>query len=122
MEESLISIKDDEGKASAGKLFFTAYSAGARTKRAVLAWAGCWAAAGVTVFIPIAHFFLVPAFAIAGPVLFYTMSRQAAAMDHVEGQCPRCNEQISIALESTDKLPKWTYCPKCDGSLQLTED
>lgn len=120
-EEMQISIEDDHNRSSSGTLFFTAYSPTDRTTRAVTALVGCWLIAGITVFIPIAHFFLVPAFFIAGPILAVSRYKQTDAKDKIEGTCPRHNGPISIKLETTDKLPKWTYCPECDGPIQLTE-
>ncbi len=120
-QQRTISIRDDKGNAAEGQLFLTGYTAADRTRRAVIALVACLLGAGVAVFIPIAHFFLVPALLIAGPVLFYTRYRQAEALERVEGVCPRCGQSVTIAMESNDKLPKWTYCPACDGALELVE-
>ena len=119
MDELGVTIKDDNGNSKPGRLFYTQFSAGQRTTRAATALLACLVGAGVTLFIPIAHFFLVPAFLIAGPILFFLRYKQADAKDRIDGDCPRCAETISIKLESTDKLPKWTYCPKCDGAIEL---
>jgi len=114
-----ISIRNEEGKQALGVMHFTTYTPGDRSKRAITALLACWVVAGVTLFIPIAHFFLVPAFLIAGPVLFFLRSRQDEAKEKIEGTCPHCDQAITIALENTDKLPKRTYCPACDKAIEL---
>ena len=116
-----ISIKNEAGKQAKGNMHFTTYTSGDRSSRAITALLACWAAAGITLFIPIAHFFLVPAFFIAGPVLFYFRFKQVEAKEKIDGHCPNCDQEITIALENTDKLPKRTYCPACDKAIELTE-
>lgn len=116
-----ITISNDEGKYTDGVMHYTAYTSGDRTSRAIIALTACLAGAGITLFIPIAHFFLVPAFLIAGPVLFVLRIKQHEAKENVEGSCPSCNEKISITLENTDQLPKRTYCPACDKAIELAE-
>jgi len=61
--------------------------------------------AGVTVFIPIAHFVLVPGFLVAGPILGWMRYRQDRAMLHVEGACPACNETMRVELDAGERLP-----------------
>ena len=120
-QEQLIDIQDDNGNSQTGTMFYTAFSAADRTTRAVTAQVICWILAGITLFIPIAHFFLVPAFLIAGPVMAFSRYKQTNAKEKVEGTCPRHNGQFTINLETTDTLPKWTYCPECDGAIQFVE-
>jgi hypothetical protein len=90
-------------------------------KRALLRLAACWAAAGVTLFIPLAHFVLVPGFLIAGPVMAVGAYRTEWARNHATGHCPACQADITLALEAKDTLPKWTYCPACNVPLQIIE-
>lgn len=120
-QELNIDIQDDNNNSADGTLYFTAYNPADRTTRAITALIVCWVIAGVTVFIPIAHFFLVPAFLIAGPIVGFSRYKQQDSKDRVEGTCPRHNGQITVKLENTDKLPKWTYCPECDGGIQFVE-
>jgi len=39
----------------------------------------------------------------------------------VVGICPWNNAEITIKLENTDTIPKYTYCPECEGALQIVE-
>jgi len=120
-EERSVNIENDDNGTTEGTLYFTAYNSGDRIKRATISWLGCWILAGVTVFIPIAHFFLVPAFFFAGPILGISRYKQMDSKEKVVGLCPQHKTETSIALEANDKFPKWTYCPECNASLQLTE-
>jgi len=118
-ETLTIDIQDDNNNSAEGTMNYTAFNPADRTTRAITILAICWVLAGVTLFIPIAHFFLVPAFLIAGPVMAYSRYKQTDAKENVEGECPRHNGHFTLKLEATDKLPKWAYCPECDGAIQL---
>ena len=120
-ETLAIEIQDDNDNSAQGVLHFTAFNPADRTSRAIIMLVVCWLLAGVTVFIPIAHFFLVPAFFIAGPIMAFSRYKQTDAKETVEGECPRHKGDFTLKLEATDKLPKWTYCPECDGAIQLVE-
>ena len=108
-----------EDRTTDGTLSIRVYASGERVKRAVGGLAACWALAGVTLFIPIAHFVLVPGFAIAGPVVAMRLYAQDQAMLHVKGECPKCGEAITIELDAKDKLPLWSYCPKCQAYVHI---
>jgi hypothetical protein len=120
-ETKAIQLKDKDGQVTTGELQTTLYDSGDRMKRALLRLAASWAAAGVTLFIPLAHFVLVPGFLIAGPVLAVAAYRMQWARDHASGQCPVCKADIKIDLDAKENLPKWTYCPACNASLHLAE-
>lgn len=121
IENTAVQLKDNDGNTAAGTLQTTHYDGGDRMKRALLRLAACWAAAGVTLFIPLAHFVLVPGFLIAGPVIALGAYRMEWARNHASGRCPVCQADITLAMEAKDALPKWTYCPACNAPLQLTE-
>jgi len=114
-------IANDKGE-HAGELTTQLFSSGERTTQALKVLGLCWLLAGITLFIPIAHFFLVPLFLVAGPVMAFSKYRVETATDSAEGICPECGESVSISLDPADKLPKWTYCPKCNKPLHLVYD
>ncbi len=117
-----IGIQSDGQGATAGTLHSVVYSSSERTGRAVKVLLLAWLLAGIAVFIPIAHFFLVPIFFIAGPVMAFSRYRAEVVPNRVCGRCPECGEEIEIPLEPSDKLPKWSYCPSCNKSLHLVYD
>ena len=75
--------------------------------------------AAVTLFIPLAHFVLVPSFLIAAIVVPMSVYKIRDASERAEGVCPTCNKEVSVKLDAKDRLPLWRYCPDCDNSLQL---
>ena len=69
-ETQQIAIKgSDAAESCIGQLHSQRFASGERMGRALKVLAVCLLLAVVTAFIPIAHFFLVPLFLIAGPVL-----------------------------------------------------
>ena len=121
-EEMAIQIRDTNGdKTCDGSLFSLHYEGGERLMRALGFLLALWAAAGVSVFIPLAHFVLVPGFLLAGLFFAVNVYRTTEAMDKVTGVCPACNKNICIGLDAKDTLPKFCYCPQCNHSIQLSQ-
>lgn len=119
MTTTPVLFQDNDGNARPGSVHATVYEASDRLKRAVVRLLSLWAAAAISIFIPLAHFVLVPAFLIAGIVMAIAAYRTDRALNHAQGVCPVCQEEITIPMEASDQLPKWTYCPKCNAPLQI---
>jgi hypothetical protein len=115
-----IYVKADD-KTQQGVLHFTQFTSGDRMGRALKVLALCWLGAAITLFIPIAHFVLVPGFLIAGPVMAYLRYRVDRASENVTTVCPNCQQEVTIKLDANDRLPLYTYCPSCNNSVQLSE-
>ena len=101
------------------ELQMTFYGDKDRLKRALMRLGLFWLLAIGSIPIIFAHWVLVPGFFIAGPLAAIMVYRIEQAVDHASGQCPTCKEQITIKLEPKDTLPKWTYCPSCNNSIQI---
>ena len=110
----------DEGKTEA-ILYSLEFGQSELTKRALTRLGLCWLASIASIPIIFAHWVLVPGFFIAGPIMAMAAYKMKTMPDHAEGQCPACGENISIKLEAKDALPKWTYCPSCNNSIQLSD-
>lgn len=122
MSESIsqpIVIKGNESAASVAELHSRRFTSGERMGRAGKVLAICWVCALITLFIPVAHFFLVPMFLIAGPVMAFIKYKAETVMEKAHGVCPECSDTVDIELDPGDKLPKRTYCPACNKPLQL---
>jgi hypothetical protein len=78
-----------------------------------------WVLAVVTIFIPIAHFVLVPGFLLAGPVTAVMRFRVAEMTETVQGECPTCNQAMTVAMDPAARLPLWTYCPASNDPIRL---
>lgn len=109
----------DAGSMSIGLLYSRHFEAGERMTRALKVLGVCLLLAVITLFIPLAHFFLVPLFLIAGPVMAVMKYKVDSELEKVEGKCPECGRAINIELDPADKIPKRTYCPSCNKPLQL---
>ncbi len=94
-------------------------SVGRRTARAVTALGACWGFAVVAVFIPVAHFLLVPGLVITGVVLAIVRAREAWRLARVHGMCPRC--RLEQQFERGGGVRRRTVlCPNCRNDLVLT--
>ena len=120
IEQRPIVIKSGERECQ-GLLHVRVFTPRERVVRALKVWGLSWLLAVASVPIVIAHWVLVPGFFIAGPIWAYKRYKMAGAVDHVSGPCPLDGEEISLKLEPSDRLPLWTHCPACNGSLQLAE-
>ena len=116
-----IRIENADNSSNIGQLLITAYSQPERTARAIKMLALMWALAVITVFIPLAHFVLVPGFLIAGPVLAYKRYQMAEHPSSADGVCPTCHQPSSIHLEPSDTLPMWSYCSANNDPVQLID-
>lgn len=115
-------LEGGEGERQAGHLEIECFSTRERMLRALKILMVCWLIAGVTVFIPIAHFFLVPGFLIGGPIAAYMRYKSAELPLGIEGVCPVCVEQIKMSVEASESLPMWKYCPACNASIKVQEN
>ncbi len=114
-----IVIKGNDTEAIVGELHSCSFSSTERMVRAGKLLGIAWLLALITAFIPIAHFFLVPLFLIAGPVMAFMKYKAETVLEKAHGACPECSKTVDIILDPTDKLPKRTYCPDCNKPLQL---
>jgi len=106
-------------KTNDAELTTTHYDDKDRLKRASQRFALFLALAVVTAFIPLAHFVLVPGCLIAAFYLGWEAYKTPQINEYAKGECPTCDTQITVKFEAKDVLPKWTYCPNCEKSLQV---
>jgi hypothetical protein len=92
-------------------------SAGRRLAQAVGSLAICWGAAVVAVFIPLAHFFLVPGLAIAGVVWAVLRLREPRQLVRVHGICPRCGRAEDFVPSGRLRRQPTAQCPSCFNRL-----
>lgn len=120
IEEQDVRIKANDGVATCDGVFSaTHYTSHDRLVRALKALGAMWGLAIVAVFIPLAHFVLVPAFLIAGPVVARGRYKTSVAANDVVGACPSCKQNTKLLLQPADRLPMWKYCPKCNAPIQI---
>ena len=83
-----IRIANNQGAAESGALTVNVYSNAERVKRAAKILGICWGLAVVTLFIPLAHFILVPSFLLAGPIMAYMKYRVVESVEGAQGLLP----------------------------------
>lgn len=107
------------GAIKAGEMKIVCYAAREKKIRALKSLLLFWLLAGVSVLIPVAHFFLVPVFFIAG--IFLAAQRWRTTEEGMEaaGACPACGKPITIGLDKSTELPQWHDCPACGEPLML---
>lgn len=114
-------LDSGNGTQAQGELQITLFSPQDRMRRALKVLGICWALAVVTLFIPIAHFFLVPGFLIAGPVSAYKLYNVTEQPEKIVTTCPHCQQQVEVEMEASEALPVWKYCPECNGALRVED-
>lgn len=105
-------------KVSLGKVRVKKFSERERWQRALKALGICWGAAIFSVFLPIAHFILVPGFLIAGIVLPFHFYSAKSIVSGGEGNCPKC-EAPFIIQKSSDTWPLSDTCGECYLSVKI---
>jgi hypothetical protein len=90
---------------------------GQRFARTAAALGACWGLALVSVFIPVAHFILVPTFAISGIVIAILRAREDRRLLEVVGACPRCGAQQHFKAGGRFAEERNLDCPSCHSRL-----
>jgi hypothetical protein len=96
-------------------------SPGRRLARTLAGLGSCWAVALATLFIPVAHFILVPTFLSAGIVVAMIRAREDRRLLKVVGVCPRCGVSQEFSAGGRFQSEKSLDCPKCHNRLTLSD-
>ena len=78
-----------------------------------------WGLALASVFIPVAHFVLVPTFVVAGIVMALKRAREDRRLLLVRGACPRCGAVQELRPGGRFVDGRSFDCPKCHVNLTL---
>jgi hypothetical protein len=90
-----------------------------RVGRAFVGLAMFWGLAVLGLFIPVAHFILVPTFLTAGIIMAVKRSREERRLTEVRGACPRCGAQQTFKAGGRFAAGRSLDCPACHGTLTL---
>jgi len=90
-----------------------------RLGRALAGLGMCWALALGGLFIPVAHFILVPTFVVAGIVVAIKRAREDRRLLLLRGACPRCGAAQEFKPGGRFATGRSVDCPKCHGTLTL---
>jgi DNA-directed RNA polymerase subunit RPC12/RpoP len=65
------------------------------------------------------HFVLVPAFLIAGPVVFFMKMAEDVSLEGARGICPMCGKEQEFAEHERLLARHPVRCPTCGRQLEL---
>jgi len=94
-------------------------SLASRAGRAGLALAIAWLLAFPAIFLPVAHFVLVPGLIVGGVVLAAMRFAETRALARVRGVCPRCKATLDLSPGGRFRLPRVVQCVRCRNELTL---
>ena len=94
------------------------FNKGERTRRALKGMELSWLVAAGTVFIPLAHFLLVPGFFLFGLYVFGSRMRTAAITTGIHGICPDCEVEQDFEAGGKWMLPRSLTCGECGRALR----
>jgi hypothetical protein len=103
-----------------GRVTVITFDRPARWRRALKALSKWWGIALLSVFIPVAHFVLVPSFILFG---LYQFSQRLGAVQvpaDAHGKCPDCGAEQPLELASRWEVPQLVTCRQCHRGLRLT--
>ena len=118
IEDIPVILKAGEGLESKGMVRLQHFTSRERFQRSVKVFVLCWGAALVSVFLPIVHFFLVPALLLAGLIvpgfIFYKEDQILGG----KGICPKCQKPLEIE-KSSNQWPLSDLCIECRTSIRI---
>ena len=97
-------------------------SSGQRLARALAGLGLFWGLALGGLFIPVAHFVLVPSFLTAGIIVAVKRVREDRRLVLVRGPCPRCAVEQEFKPGGRFVNGRSFGCPRCHGNVSLAGD
>ena len=113
-------LKGYSGKTTQGTVTVISFDKKARMRRALKSLGTFWACAVGSIFIPVAHFLLVPGFFFFAIYMFFQRLGTPEIGKDARGTCPDCGAEQGLELPPRWKLPQQVTCELCQRGLQLT--
>ena len=107
------------GAPTAATLLVATFDPRQRLRRALQGLAGFWGAMVVSVFLPVAHFVLVPSFFGIGIWQFVRRLRLHRLVRGAHGRCPDCGAEQDFELSAGSRFPQAVQCRQCHRGLTL---
>ncbi len=105
---------------SSGVVYYKEWSAQEKLRRGGKTLGILWGLAVISVFIPIAHFVLVPLFLIAGPIGFAFVFNSENSILGGIAPCPDCKQEFDI-VKSKVEWPQKDICSHCRHSVIINK-
>ncbi len=103
-----------------GTVTVQAFDRRQRIRRSCTALGRWWGVALACVFIPVAHFVLVPSFLAYGLWQFAQRIRTAELARNARGICPDCGTEQQFELAARWPAPQTVTCSRCQRGLRLS--
>ena len=118
-EVQVFTLSGYEGAPTRGTANIQRFHPAERWRRRLAALVKWWGLAILSVFIPVAHFVLVPAFLIFGGLQFFARLRTAELVVSARGMCPDCGAEQALELAPRWQAPQSVTCRSCQRGLVL---
>jgi hypothetical protein len=107
------------GAPTPGRVTIHEFGREQRWRRALVGLAKWWGVALLAVFIPVAHFLLVPGFLGFGAWQFFQRLGTAELAVDAQGICPDCGAAQQVELAPRWRAPQPVTCRHCHRGLRL---
>lgn len=115
-----VTLKSSHGNGTEqGEIFVQYLDSRQRLLRSLKVMGLIWGLALVSIFIPLAHFVLVPSFLIAGPIVARQIYQQEKIVLGGKGLCPKCHQDFQI-VKGELTFPLTDVCGKCFENVEIT--
>ena len=108
------------GTPTQGTVTVQEFSRAERVRRALGGLGKWWGIALASVFIPVAHFLLVPSFLLFGMWQFLLRFRTTSLAINAHGTCPDCRTEQALELAVQWRVPQPVTCRSCHRGLRLS--
>jgi hypothetical protein len=108
------------GRPTPGTVTIRMFDREQRVRRAVTGLGKWWGIALLAVFIPVAHFVLVPGFLGYGAWQFFQRLGTSELATAAHGTCPDCGTEQQLDLPPRWRAPQAVTCGHCFRGLRLT--
>ena len=117
--EQPFTLSGYHGTPTQGTATVLSFSRSERLGRAFRGLGKWWGVALLCVLIPVAHFILVPSFALYGLWQFVRRANTAELTTNAWGTCPDCSTEQSLELAPQWRAPQPVTCRHCGRGLRL---
>ena len=108
------------GSPTQGTVTVQEFSKDERVRRALRGLGEWWGIALLSVFIPVAHFILVPSFLLYGLWQFVQGLGTSSLATDAHGVCPDCHTEQTLELATRWRVPQPVTCRSCHRGLRLS--
>jgi hypothetical protein len=108
------------GQPTPGSVTIHTFDREQRVRRALAGLGRWWGVALLSVFIPVAHFVLVPSFLIYGVWQSVQRLGTVELATDARGRCPDCGAEQALELAPRWRAPQPVTCRQCHRGLRLT--